>query len=150
MSSNRLDMIIRKLYQGKKLERNTEIKISPKDLSWLCNEAINVLSSDTILLQLRAPVNVVGDLHGQFYDLLQYLDKGGKPPSANYLFLGDYVDRGRNSIETFTLLLALKVKYPENVWLLRGNHETPEISRLYGFFTECTERYSKALWDKFI
>lgn len=150
MSSNRLDMIIRKLYQGKKLERNTEIKISQKDLSWLCIEAITVLNNDAILLQLRAPVNVVGDLHGQFYDLLQYLDKGGKPPSANYLFLGDYVDRGRNSIETFTLLLALKVKYPDNVWLLRGNHETPEISRLYGFFTECTERYSKALWDKFI
>ncbi|OHT06917.1 Serine/threonine-protein phosphatase PP1-2 [Tritrichomonas foetus] len=150
MSSNtKLDRILRKLFQGKTLERNTAIKIDVGDLTWLCTEAIKVLKEDDILLILKAPITVIGDLHGQFYDLLQYLDKSGKPPNSKILFMGDYVDRGYNSIETFSLLLALKVKYPESIWLLRGNHETKEISRLYGFYTECSSRYNQALWMKF-
>ena len=74
----------------------------------------------------------------------------GKPPETKLLFLGDYVDRGRNSIETFAYLLAMKVKYPSEVWLLRGNHETRDISQLYGFWNECTERYGPRLWEKFV
>jgi len=85
----------------------------------------------------KSSLNVLGDIHGQYYDLLRIFDYGGFPPEANYLFLGDYVDRGKQSLETICLLLAYKVKFPENFFLLRGNHECSSINRLYGFYDEC-------------
>ncbi len=76
-----------------------------------------------------SPVTIVGDLHGQFYDLLNLLspEVGGEPPDTSYVFLGDFVDRGHNSVETLSLLLCLKLKYPGHVTLLRGNHEVNHI-----------------------
>ena len=99
------------------------------------------------MLELEAPLKICGDLfiliiykgdvHGQYFDLLRLFEYGGYPPESNYLFLGDYVDRGKQSLETICLLLAYKIKYPENFFLLRGNHECASINRIYGFYDEC-------------
>jgi serine/threonine-protein phosphatase PP1 catalytic subunit len=71
----------------------------------------------------------VGDTHGQYTDLIRLFEMGGFPPSSNYLFLGDYVDRGKQSLETFLLLLCYKIKFPENFFILRGNHESANVTK---------------------
>jgi serine/threonine-protein phosphatase PP1 catalytic subunit len=140
----KLERLLARLRHAEHLERDAHVALRPELLAWLCDEAVKVLAHDPMVLTLAAPVNVVGDIHGQYYDLLTFLRRGGAPPQTAYLFLGDYVDRGRNSVETVALLLALKVRYPSRVWLLRGNHETPEISQMYGFFDECEARFPGA------
>ncbi|XP_038970458.1 serine/threonine-protein phosphatase BSL3 isoform X1 [Phoenix dactylifera] len=116
------------------------------EIADLCDSAERIFSSEPSVLQIKSPVKIFGDLHGQFGDLMRLFDEYGAPSTAgdiayiDYLFLGDYVDRGQHSLETITLLLALKVEYPHNVHLIRGNHEAADINALFGFRIECIER----------
>ncbi len=87
-----------------------------------------------MLLELEPPINILGDIHGQFSDLLNILKIVGDPSNQNYLFLGDYVDRGKQSLECICLLMTLKIKFPKNVFLLRGNHECYDLNKIYGFY----------------
>uniref|UniRef100_A0A5B7A7N5 Serine/threonine-protein phosphatase n=1 Tax=Davidia involucrata TaxID=16924 RepID=A0A5B7A7N5_DAVIN len=116
------------------------------EIADLCDSAERIFSSEPSVLQLKAPIKIFGDLHGQFGDLMRLFDEYGSPSTAgdiayiDYLFLGDYVDRGQHSLETITLLLAMKVEYPHNIHLIRGNHEAADINALFGFRIECIER----------
>ncbi len=117
----------------------------------LCHAAREVFLAQPMLLAVTAPVTICGDIHGQFYDLLRIFELADTAlPYTSYLFLGDYVDRGTRSLETICLLLALKVKYPTAMWLLRGNHEAASINSVYGFFDECKRRANVKLWKTFI
>ncbi|XP_049379407.1 serine/threonine-protein phosphatase BSL3-like isoform X2 [Solanum stenotomum] len=123
-----------------------EFFLDCNEIADLCDSAERIFASEPTVLQLRAPIKIFGDLHGQFGDLMRLFDEYGSPSTAgdiayiDYLFLGDYVDRGQHSLETITLLLALKVEYPHNIHLIRGNHEASDINALFGFRIECIER----------
>ncbi|KAG6026853.1 serine/threonine protein phosphatase Pzh1 [Claviceps citrina] len=116
----------------------------------ICQRAREVLLSQPALLELDAPVKIVGDVHGQYTDLIRMFEMCGFPPMANYLFLGDYVDRGKQSLETILLLLCYKLKFPQNFFLLRGNHECANVTRVYGFYDECKRRCNVKIWKTFI
>ena len=99
---------------------------------------------------MNDPLVVVGDLHGQYYDALEMLRLGGSPNDSQFLFLGDYVDRGSFGCEVVFLLFALKLAHPRRVWLLRGNHESRQITQVYGFYDECLRKYGNAnVWRMF-
>ncbi|KZT52181.1 Metallo-dependent phosphatase [Calocera cornea HHB12733] len=114
----------------------------------ICEKTKEVLMRESNVVHIQAPVTVVGDIHGQFYDLVEIFRIGGYSPHTNYLFLGpscpylrDYVDRGLFSVETITLLTCLKLRYPDRVQLIRGNHESRAVTQTYGFYTECIRKY---------
>ena len=116
-------------------------------LKVLCSKVKEILSNEENVATVRSPVTIVGDVHGQFYDLIELFKVGGYVPDTNYLFLGDYVDRGAFSVETITLLVILKLRFPSRITLLRGNHETRQTTQTYGFMNECQRKYnSNVVW----
>ena len=128
-----VDVVLEKLRKGA-LPTEQEIKN-------LCDIAREPLDKLDNVATLSCPITVCGDIHGQFDDLLEIFDVGGEVPETNYIFLGDFVDRGNNSVETFIFLLCLKIKYPNRITLLRGNHESRQITQAYGFYEECSRKY---------
>jgi serine/threonine-protein phosphatase PP1 catalytic subunit len=125
------------------------VALTEHELRHFCEQAKKVCLAQPPLLELEAPINICGDVHGQYYDLIRLFEHGSFPPESNYLFLGDYVDRGKQSIECIALLFGYKILYPENFFLLRGNHECASITRIYGFYDECKRRYNIKLWKTF-
>ncbi|KJH48333.1 putative phosphoprotein phosphatase 1 [Dictyocaulus viviparus] len=144
-----LDNIIARLLEVRGSKPGKNVQLTENEIKGLCIKSREIFLSQPILLELEAPLKICGDVHGQYYDLLRLFEYGGFPPESNYLFLGDYVDRGKQSLETICLLLAYKIKYPENFFLLRGNHECASINRIYGFYDECKRRYNIKLWKTF-
>ena len=104
--------------------------LSEAEVKQLCEKAKEILAHESNVQPVRCPVTVCGDIHGQFQDLLELFRIGGNSPDTNYLFMGDYVDRGYHSVETVTLLVALKVRYRDRITILRGNHESRQITQV--------------------
>lgn len=144
-----VDEILAKLNAAKTLKLQKPVNLQENEIKWLAIKVKEICLDQPIYLELESPLNVCGDIHGQFYDLLKLFDVAGVPPDANYLFLGDYVDRGKFSLESICLLMCYKIKYPENFFLLRGNHECASINKIYGFYDDCKRRYSVKLWKIF-
>jgi len=126
-----------------------EVALPEDQIIKLCDKVRETFGKQPMLLELDAPMKIAGDIHGQYYDLIRLFEYAGHPQEVNYLFLGDYVDRGKNSIECVSLLFCFKSEFPDNFFVLRGNHESPAINRLYGFFDECKRRYNLKLWKTF-
>merc|ERR1711959_683921 len=132
------------------LMKDPDGRITEAEVTQLCAKATEILAKETNVASVRVPVTVVGDIHGQYHDLLELFKIGGECPSTNYLFLGDYVDRGYYSVESVTLLVLLKVRFPERITILRGNHESRQITQVYGFYDECVRKYGSAnVWTAF-
>eukprot|EP00887_Chlorella_sp_A99_P001652 scaffold8.g1652.t1 len=144
--------------------------LAEDELKALCDFVKEVLVEESNVQPVNSPVTVCGDIHGQFHDMLKLFETGGQVPTTNYIFMGDFVDRGYNSLEVFTLLMLLKARYPAHVTLLRGNHESRQITQasngctregsvsssshqhppyvglqqVYGFYDECHRKYGNA------
>ncbi len=170
-----IDDMISRLIEAGYASKIPKPALKNAEITAVCQAAREVFLSQPTLIELSPPVKIVGDTHGQYQDLLRLFEMCGFPPHANYLFLGDYVDRGKQSLETILLLLCYKIKYPENFFLLRGNHECANVTRgeltcrilmqalsreamcsrfthlpVYGFYDECKRRVNIKIWKTFI
>jgi diadenosine tetraphosphatase ApaH/serine/threonine PP2A family protein phosphatase len=132
-SSFDIDAVLDVLHDALRLDEPT--------IKTLLEKLMEILYAEGNILDLAPPITVCGDIHGQLYDLFELFRTAGAPSGTRFLFLGDYVDRGYYSLETFCYLAALKVARPRDFFLLRGNHETRTVSRLYGFYDDCVQNY---------
>ncbi len=125
-----------------------EGKLEKADLLELINTFIGVVKAEPNIVRIQDPVTVVGDIHGQYYDLLKLLEVGGNPEDTQYLFLGDYVDRGAFSIEVVILLYALKINFKSTIFMLRGNHECRQLTSFFNFKLECDVKYDEEVYER--
>lgn len=125
--------------------------LSEQEIEKLTKMAKQIFVEESNVVQVNAPITIVGDIHGQFHDLIEIFRICGRAPFTNYLFLGDYGDRGMYSIECTTLLTLLKIRYPKRITMLRGNHESRQITQVYGFYDEVIRKYGNAnVWKYFM
>lgn len=151
MKADEIDFIIYNILLSR-IDQRKKIQdlITYEQLMKLIISAKYYTLNEPILFRIDAPILIVGDLHGNVDDLIRIFERCGYPPKEKYLFLGDYIDRGQYSIEVISLLLALKCKYPDHIYLLRGNHETSLVSHYNGFYNECEIKYNLKLFYQFM
>jgi serine/threonine-protein phosphatase 2B catalytic subunit len=135
----RVDLLREHFFNEGRLDEATALRI--------VHEATALFRLEKNLIEVAQPVVIVGDVHGQFYDMLRVFEMGGSPATSNYLFLGDYVDRGFFSIEIVLYLWSLKALYPSRVTLLRGNHECKHLAEHFTFKREVLTKYSTELYE---
>ena len=124
--------------------------LSVHEIKLICESVREVFAKEKNVVTVNTPVTIAGDIHGQFYDLLELFKTGGDFPTTKYLFLGDYVDRGRHSVQVITLLFLLKLEFPDQIILLRGNHEARSQTQVFGFYDECLMKFGDSLvWKLF-
>ena len=128
-----VDSIIERLLEVQGARPGKLVNLSENEVRLLCSKSREIFLSQPIFLELEAPIKIVGDIHGQYFDLLRLFEYGGFPPEANYLFLGDYVDRGKQSLETICLLLSYKIKYPENFFILKATTNARQLTEFMDF-----------------
>jgi len=134
-----LDMLQAHLLKEGRLEINDALKI--------CFKAGEIMKKEPNLLRLNDPVTIAGDIHGQYFDLMRLFHVGGDPKNTQYLFLGDYVDRGTFSSEVIFLLFSFKIMFPQKIWMLRGNHECRHLTEYFNFKEECLYKYNEAVYN---
>ncbi len=144
-----VDTLIEKLLSVRGNKPGKQVDLKEEEIKFLIDKSLPIIKEQKMLVELEAPLHVCGDIHGQYYDLLRIFEHCGYPGEYSYLFLGDYVDRGKQSLETVCLLLCYKIKFPDKVTLLRGNHESSVTNRIYGFYDECKRRYNVRIWRSF-
>eukprot|EP00918_Siedleckia_nematoides_P040158 GHVU01087170.1.p1 GENE.GHVU01087170.1~~GHVU01087170.1.p1 ORF type:complete len:385 (-),score=89.11 GHVU01087170.1:208-1362(-) len=142
MSAADMERLTATLLEGKTIEEN--------EIFSVCSKVRELLSEESTLVGVKRPVTVAGDVHGQLFDMFEIFKIAGVPPDTNYLFLGDYVDRGYYSVECVALAMTFKIRYPDRVTILRGNHESRNLTQVYGFYDECFRKYGSAdVWKSF-
>ncbi|CAG9324134.1 PPP3CA_9 [Blepharisma stoltei] len=133
-----------------KLHLSKEGRIKKADVIKIIERVKNLFQGEPNLLRIDDPLLIIGDIHGQFFDLLKVLEMGGSPTKNKFLFLGDYVDRGIYSIEVVILLYSLKLNFPDRVFLIRGNHECRILTTYFTFRAECLNKYDLEIYDRFL
>ena len=149
--SNKNDNISKLIVKLKKARKGAicqELSIKEGECDYIIDKAFDIIKKEDSMLKISAPLYICGDIHGQYYDLLRVFDILKYPPKSKFLFLGDYVDRGKQSLECLLLLLCLKIQYPSNIFLLRGNHESEALNKIYGFYDECKRRITIKCFKK--
>ena len=152
MSESDIKNIIDKILSLKDKYITQSANLTLDEISLIIGKTQDILKGEPTLLELHPPITLVGDVHGQLHDLFRIFDCCGYPPKINYLFLGDYIDRGFRSIETMILLFCYKILYPQSIFLLRGNHEFSSVNTNYGFRAEIRKQFllkGTHVWSQF-
>ena len=124
-----------------KIKQNPPQLLTREECLFVIETVQQIFVDEPNVLHLSDPIVVIGDLHGQLYDVFEIFRVEAPPPETHFLFLGDYVDRGYYSLEVLMLLLCLKIKYPQRIHMLRGNHESYTITKTYGFYEETKTKF---------